>query len=137
MERARRHLVAYAELGQPGAELARGPAGEGEGEHVAGIGRAAGHAPGDAPGEGPRLARPGAGEDAERGRRAGDGLGLGRVEARQQVGAGDLGYEDVAAHDPTDRTEGVRQKGGWSQGLGRRPGRADTRTGPETRSGPE
>ncbi len=92
VERARHHRPPHAEAAEPGPQLARRLAGEGQRQHVAGVGRAGGHPVGDAPGEDPRLARAGPGQDPEGGGVGGHGLGLGRRQALQQasgVHAGD------------------------------------------------
>ena len=85
MERARRHLVAHAEGGQPLGQLAGCLAREGEGEDVTRIGAAVRHSPGDAAREHARLAGAGAREDAQRRRLAGDGLALAGIEPVEQV----------------------------------------------------
>ncbi len=85
VEGARRGQVAQAEGAEAGVELAGGLAGEGDREHVAGVGVAGEAAVRDPAGEHPGLARAGAGEDGERVGRAGDGGALVRVEAVEEL----------------------------------------------------
>ncbi len=84
VERAGGEVVAQAKIAEPMGELAGGFAGEGEGQHVAGIEVVRGGSPGDAPGEHPRLARPRARKDAQRAGGTGDRTSLGVVQSREQ-----------------------------------------------------
>jgi hypothetical protein len=97
VERAGGDELAHAEDGEAPSELARRLAREGEGEHVAGLGRARCHPVGDAAGQDTGLARTGPGEDAHRGARRADRLLLGGRQPLQQR---------VGVHE-TERTEGV------------------------------
>jgi hypothetical protein len=85
VERSGGHARAQAERPQPAVELARGLAGEGQGQHVAGVGVAGLHPPGDAAGQHPGLARSGRRQDGERARGRGHGAALGVVEVIQQL----------------------------------------------------
>ena len=91
VEGAGGHLLPDAELAQPGAELRRRPAGEGEGQDVRGDRGSLRHPPGDAPGEDAGLARPGAGEDAQGGGVGDDCLPLGVVEPVEKPAGGSTG----------------------------------------------
>ena len=76
--------VAHAESAEPAAELARRLARERQGEHVLGVGAAGCDAVGDAPRERTRLARSGAGQDAQGSGVGRDRVALTRVEPLEQ-----------------------------------------------------
>ena len=76
--------IAEAERPQAVGELAGRLAGEGQREDVAGVEVAGGGPPGDAAREHARLARPGAGEDAQRRHGGGDGRALRAVASFEQ-----------------------------------------------------
>ena len=88
VERAGVDAAAQAEMVDALAQLGGSLAGERDGEHSPRIDLALRHPAGDAAGEDPRLAGPGAGDDAQRQRVGRDGGGLCRVEAREQALAG-------------------------------------------------
>ena len=85
MEGAGGHARAQAERAEAVAQLARGLAGEGEGEDVAGVGVAGLDPPGDAPGQHPGLARPGRRQDGQGPRRRGHRPALRVVEVVEQA----------------------------------------------------
>ena len=90
MEGAGGHAVAQAEAAEPVPELARGLAGEREGQDVAGVGIAGLDAPGDARVSTRVLPDP-PGEDAQGPGRGGDGTPLCLVQVVEQAIGGHRG----------------------------------------------
>jgi hypothetical protein len=126
VEGASGDAVAHAECGQAPAQLARRPAGEGEGEHVAGQGRPGGGPVSDAAGEHAGLARSGARQDAER-RGVGDHrLELGGVEPVEQRMSRSTRHERVVGGHP-----GEPYRGGVTRVVDARFRPVRTRLGPE------